>query len=132
VVDGETVSSGSANSAQDEFQVLLGGTGGLKAGEHVAVLVNDGIGPIDLDMLMFETWTRLGHHGYARVPTPCPYLSLMGFAFLFLCALLARLARPKMVPSLLRASRWSQIRSPAGNAILRRPHSEHHVLQSTT
>ncbi|KII92755.1 hypothetical protein PLICRDRAFT_37553 [Plicaturopsis crispa FD-325 SS-3] len=54
-VDGKTVKSGNANSAQPSFKQLLGAASGLSNGPHTAVLTNTGSGSgIDIDSLIFE------------------------------------------------------------------------------
>jgi len=53
-VDGQTVSSGSAQSDGGAVRQLLGSVSGLPYGSHTAVLTNTGGGPIDIDSVDFE------------------------------------------------------------------------------
>lgn len=53
-VDGQTVSSGSAQSDEGAVRQLLGSVSGLPYGSHTAVLTNTGGGPIDIDSVDFE------------------------------------------------------------------------------
>ncbi|KAF5380463.1 hypothetical protein D9615_004624 [Tricholomella constricta] len=54
-VDGQTIASGSANSAQDSVNQLLGSASGLVNGPHTAVLTNTGGAPIDIDWVNVQT-----------------------------------------------------------------------------
>ena len=61
-VDGKKVASGSAKSSKTQVKQALGGSSGLKMGEHTVTLTNEGGGPIDVDELIFET--TAGTAGY--------------------------------------------------------------------
>ncbi|TFY60552.1 hypothetical protein EVJ58_g5079 [Rhodofomes roseus] len=54
-VDGSKVASGSAKSTTTQLKRILGGTSGLRMGEHTVSLTNEGGGPVDIDSLVFET-----------------------------------------------------------------------------
>ncbi|KAF8160756.1 hypothetical protein B0H34DRAFT_697962 [Crassisporium funariophilum] len=60
-VDGQTITSGSAESADSSVQQLLGTVSGLPDGPHTAVLTNTGGNPIDIDWIDFEN--RVGDPG---------------------------------------------------------------------
>ncbi|PPQ87445.1 hypothetical protein CVT25_008181 [Psilocybe cyanescens] len=53
-VDGQTISSGNAQSSDSSTQQLLGSASGLPYGSHTAVLTNTGGNPIDIDWVDFE------------------------------------------------------------------------------
>ena len=61
-VDGSTVGSGTSASSAAAFNQLLEGTSDLTMGEHTAVLLSGGGGPMDVDYVIFET--GLGSNGY--------------------------------------------------------------------
>lgn len=61
-VDGKNVTAGSAKSSKTQVKQALGGSSGLKMGEHTVTLTNEGGGSIDVDELIFETTT--GTSGY--------------------------------------------------------------------
>ncbi|OBZ71053.1 hypothetical protein A0H81_09035 [Grifola frondosa] len=55
VVDDDPTTYANASAPSPIFGQLLGGTSGLSMGEHTAVLMSGGTGPIDIDSLIYET-----------------------------------------------------------------------------
>ncbi|GLB37654.1 hypothetical protein LshimejAT787_0407050 [Lyophyllum shimeji] len=54
-VDGQTITTGDASSAQDSANQLLGSASGLVDGPHTAVFTNTGGAPIDIDFATLQT-----------------------------------------------------------------------------
>ncbi|KAF9567970.1 hypothetical protein CPC08DRAFT_702790 [Agrocybe pediades] len=64
-VDGQIVSSGSAQANDQVAQQILGSVEGLAYGSHTAVLTNTGGNPVDLDRIDFQT--QIGQAGAVGV-----------------------------------------------------------------
>ncbi|KAG6920264.1 hypothetical protein DXG01_005033 [Tephrocybe rancida] len=54
-VDGQTITTGNANSAQDSTNEVLGSVSNLVYGPHTAILTNTGGAPIDIDFVNVAT-----------------------------------------------------------------------------